>query len=226
MGAGERLPDVKHFLPLLTLAALVSTAGAQTAQDILKRVDSAQKSAKDVSFRLTGSASLESQAQKIDLTVRSIPAQGVARIQFNAPDALADNIVVADRNEVRQYLFLTNQITVTPIKKATAQAGLGGLDFTRLSNVSDLLGDYTVRLLGTTTSGGNKVYQLEATPKNSGDKARVWITEAGWRPTRIQFLGSGNRVLADLNVSNYRVNSGLTVAGLKTLPKDAQVIRQ
>ncbi|KEF34399.1 hypothetical protein RDMS_07055 [Deinococcus sp. RL] len=217
---------MKPFLSFLTLAALVSTAGAQTAQDILKRVDSAQKSAKDVSFRLSGSATLESQTQKIDLTVRSIPAQGVARIQFAAPDALADNIVVADRNEVRQYLFLTNQITVTPLKKATAQAGLGGLDFARLTNVSDLLNDYDVRLLSTATSGGSKVYQLEATPKNGGDKARVWITEAGWRPTRIQFLGSGNRVLADLTVSNYRVNSGLTVAGLRTLPKDAQVIRQ
>lgn len=219
---------MKRLLPLLTLGVLVSSAGAQTAQDILNRVDTAQKAARDVTFRLSGSASLEASPQKIDLTVKSIPAQGVARLQFLAPDALADNVVVADRNEVRQYLFLTNQITVTPTKKAAEGAGFGGLDFTQLSNAATLLSQYNVKLLGTTGAAGKRVFQLEAAPKNANttDKARVWITEAGWRPTRIQLLGSGNKVLADLSVSNYRVNSGLTVAGLKTLPRDAQIIRQ
>lgn len=215
----------------MTLAACalgVSQAGAQSAQDILNRVDAAQKAAKDVSFRLQGSATLESAAQKVDLTVKSIPAQGLARLQFMAPDALADNIVVADRNEVRQYLFLTNQVTVTPTQKAAGGSGLGGLDFTQLTNAATLLSQYDVKLLGTSTVAGKKVYQLEAAPKNAGtsDRARVWITEAGWRPTRVQLVGSGNKVLADLNVTNYKVNSGLTASGLKTLPKDAQVIRQ
>lgn len=218
---------MNRTLSLLTLAVLVPSAGAQTAQDILNRVDAAQKTAKDVTFRLQGSATLESSSQKIDLTVKSIPAQGVARLQFAAPDALADNIVVTDRKEVRQYLFLTNQVTVTPVKQAAESAGFGGLDFTQLTNAATLLNQYSVKLLGTTTVAGKKVYQLEATPKNanSSDRARVWITEAGWRPTRVQLVGGG-RVLADLNISNYRVNSGLTAAGLKTLPKDAQIIRQ
>ncbi|GAA5514689.1 hypothetical protein Dcar01_03445 [Deinococcus carri] len=222
---------MKRTLSLVILAACalgVSQAGAQSAQDILNRVDAAQKAAKDVSFRLQGSATLESAAQKVDLTVKSIPAQGLARLQFMAPDALADNIVVADRNEVRQYLFLTNQVTVTPTQKAAGGAGLGGLDFTQLTNAATLLSQYDVKLLGTSMVAGKKVYQLEATPKNAGtsDRARVWITEAGWRPTRVQLVGNGNKVLADLNVTNYKVNSGLTASGLKALPKDAQVIRQ
>ncbi|WP_019585634.1 outer membrane lipoprotein carrier protein LolA [Deinococcus apachensis] len=218
---------MNRIFPLLTLTVLASTASAQTVQDILTRVDAAQKAAKDVTFRLSGSATLESSPQKIDLTVKSIPAQGVARLQFAAPDALADNIVVADRNEIRQYLFLTNQVTVTPVKKAAESAGFGGLDFTQLTNAATLLNQYNVRLLGTTTVSGKKVYQLEATPKNASttDRARVWITEAGWRPTRVQLVGGG-KVLADLTVSNYKVNSGLTAAGLRALPKDAQVIRQ
>jgi outer membrane lipoprotein-sorting protein len=216
------------ILSALTLAALSSGAGAQTAQDILNRVDSAQKSAKDVSFRLSGTASLESSAQKIDLTVKSIPAQSVARLQFLAPDALADNVVVADKNEVRQYLFLTNQITVTPVKKAASSAGFGGLDFTQLSNAATLLSQYSVKLLGTTGAAGSRLFQLEATPKGTGstDKARVWITEAGWRPTRLQLVSSGKKVLADLTVSSYKVNAGLTAAGLRALPKDAEIIRQ
>ena len=71
MRGGGRLADVKPLFPLLTLAALASGAGAQTAQDILNRVDTAQKAAKDVTFRLSGSATLESSPQKIDLTVYS-----------------------------------------------------------------------------------------------------------------------------------------------------------
>lgn len=216
---------VKNFLTMTLIAVLASGASAQSAQDIITKVNATQKAAKDVSFRLSGSASLETSSQKIDMTIKSIPGQGVARLQFAAPDALADNVVVADRTEVRQYLFLTNQVTVTPLKKAAASAGFGGLDFTQFSNPAALLKDYNVKLLETSGTAGKRLFQLEATPKNGGDRARLWITEAGWRPTRMQLL-SGGRTVADLTVSNYRINSGLTVAGLKTLPKNAEIIRQ
>ncbi|PTA69635.1 outer membrane lipoprotein carrier protein LolA [Deinococcus arcticus] len=213
-------------LTLTLLATLLPVAGAQTAQDILAKVDAAQKAARDVSFRLSGTAALDTSTQKIDLTIKAIPAQSVARVQFAAPDALADNVVVADKNEVRQYLYLTNQITVTSTKKAADAAGFG-FDFTQLSNTANMLSGYNVRLLGTSGAAGARLYQLEATPKNSGgDRTRVWITEAGWRPTRIQVLSSGGKTVADLNVSNYRINSGLTAASLRALPKDAQIIRQ
>lgn len=209
------------FLFALTLGA----AGAQSAQDILNRVDSAQKNVKDFSFRLSGTASVDGGPQTIDLTVRAIPAQGLARIQFAAPDALADNVVVADRKEVRQYLFLTNQITVTPLTKATSQSGLGDLDFTKLTNPASLLAGYDVKLLGTSGRAGQRTFQLEAQAKGgSSDRTRVWMTEAGWRPTRVQLLSSGKTV-ADLTVSNYKTNSGLSAASLRQLPKSAQIVR-
>lgn len=215
-------------LAALSGVLLIPSASAQSVQDIISKVDAAQKAAKDISFRLSGSASLESSPQKIDFTIKSIPAQGLARLQFNAPDALADNIVVADKNEIRQYLFLTNQVTVTSTKKAADGAGFGGLDFTQLSNTASLLSQYDVKLLSTTGAAGKRLFQLEAIPKkgNTTDKTRVYITEAGWRPTRIQIVSSAGKSLADLNVGNYKVNSGLSVAGLKQLPKDAEIIRQ
>ena len=209
-----------------TQNASAQTASTQTAQDILDRVNSSYKAVKDLSFRLSGSASADSGKQTIDLTVRAIPAQNLARIQFAAPDALADNVVVADRKEVRQYLFLTNQITVMPLSKASSQNGLGDLDFTQLSNPAALLAGYNVKLLGTSGPAGQRTFQLDAQPRSGGsDRTRVWITEAGWRPTRIQVLSSGKTV-ADLNVSNYRTNTGLNAASLRQLPKSAQIIRQ
>ncbi|UBV41533.1 outer membrane lipoprotein carrier protein LolA [Deinococcus taeanensis] len=213
-------------LTLTLLAALLPAAGAQTAQDIIGKVDATQKAARDVTFRLSGTASLDTSAQKVDLTIKAIPAQSLARVQFAAPDALADNVVVADKNEIRQYMYLTNQITVTSAQKAASQAGLG-LDFTQLSNTADLLSNYNVKLVGTTGAAGKRLYQLEATAKSGGtDRTRVWITEAGWRPTRIQLVGSNGRTLADLTVSNYKVNSGLTASAIRMLPKDAQIIKQ
>lgn len=216
------------LLALLAGAMLATTASAQTAQDIVNRVDAAQRAAKDISFRLSGSATLDAGSQKIDLLVRTIPAQTLVRVQFNAPDALADNIFVADKNEIRQYLYLTNQITVTPVKKAADGAGLGGLDFTQLTNTATLLKSFDVKLLGTSGAAGKRLYQLEATPRNGEgtDRTRVWISEDGWRPTRIQVVSGAGKPLADMTVSSWRTNSGLTTAALRQLPRDAQVVRQ
>jgi len=52
------------------------------------------------------------------------------------------------------------------------------------------------------------------------------VTEAGWRPTRLQLLDGAGKVRADLNVTNYKQNSGLSAAKLTTLPRDAEIIRQ
>lgn len=218
---------MKKLLPLTLLLTAFGWSQAQTAQDIVNNVNAAQKAVKDVSFRLAGNANFENTTQKIDLTVKSIPAQNLARIQFVAPDALADNIVVADNKEVRQYMFLTNQITVTSTSKAASSAGLGGLDLNSLGNTSNILSKYNVKLLGTSGSAGSRVFQLEATAKDGGsDKTRVWITEAGWRPNRIQLINKDGKVMADMTLSNYKTNSGLTAATLKNLPKDAQIIKQ
>lgn len=213
---------------VLTLGmALIGAAQGQTAEDIIGKVDAAQRAAKDISFRLSGNATLESSSQKLDLLVKTIPSLSLVRVQFNAPDALADNIFVADKTEVRQYLYLTNQVTVTSAKKAADGAGLSGLDFTQVGNTASMLKAFDVKLLGSSGAAGKRIYQLEATPRSGQtDKTRVWIAEDGWRPTRIQVVNTAGKTLADLAISNFRKNSGLSVATLKQLPKDAEVIRQ
>ncbi|MGY2892941.1 outer membrane lipoprotein-sorting protein [Deinococcus sp. UYEF24] len=216
-------------LTLTLLGSGFSSAQTVTVTDIIAKLDATQKSAKDLSFRLSGSGSLDGSAQKIDLSVQSIPASSLARVVFAAPDALADNIVVVNKTEVRNYLYLTNQITVTSTAKAAGQAGVTGLDFSQISNFAALLKNYDVKLISTTGAAGSRVYGLEGVPKSAGTndgKARVYVTEAGWRPTRLQLLDSAGKVMADLNVSNYKLNSGLSATRLTMLPKDAEIIRQ
>ncbi|PNY82725.1 outer membrane lipoprotein carrier protein LolA [Deinococcus koreensis] len=212
----------------LTLGvALTGAAQGQTAQDIIGKVDAAQRASKDISFRLSGNATLESSSQKLDLLVKTIPSLSLVRVQFNAPDALADNIFVADKTEVRQYLYLTNQVTVTSAKKAADGAGLSGLDFTQVGNTAAMLSSFDVKLLGSSGAAGKRTFQLEATPRSGqSDKTRVWIAEDGWRPTRIQVVNTAGKTLADLTISNFRKNTGLSVSTLKQLPKDAEIIRQ
>ena len=222
------------FLPLLALALTLLSAGVTLAQtftaaDIIGKLDATQKTAKDLSFRLSGTGSFDGSAQKIDLSVQSIPASSVARVVFAAPDALADNIVVVDKTEVRNYLYLTNQITVTSAAKVAGQAGAVGLDFSHISNFSALIKNYDVKLVSTIGTAGSRLYGLEGVSRAAGTsdgKARFFVSEAGWRPTRVQLLDSAGKVMADLNVSNYKLNSGLSAARLKMLPKDAEIIKQ
>ena len=213
------------FLALLLAPSL---AQAQSVDSILSKVAAAQNNVKDISFRVSGTAMLDSGDQKVDLKVQTIPASSLARVVFNAPDALADNVLIVDNKEVRNYLYLTNQVTVTNVNQAAGQ-DLGGLDLSQLSNlVPALKSRYDLKLLGSTGSAGNRLYQLEANPKTGvqGGSTRIWITENGWRPTRFQSLSDAGKVVADLSVSEYKTNTGLMAARLRQLPKDAEVIKQ
>lgn len=210
----------------LTTAALSGGAWAQSAQDIVARVQASQKTIKDLSFKVSGTANLESGAQKLDFDVQAIPAQNVARINFNAPDALADNVVVVDNKKVRNYLYLTNQITEQDVGRAASANGLD-FNFSQFTDATALLGRYDVKLAETQNGPGGKVFVLEGTPKNgASERTRIWIAEQGWRPVRLQVLGGAGRVVTDLNITNYKTNSNLSSARLKALPQDAEVVRR
>ena len=232
MRARGILAAMKNFLLFSLALALPGLASAQsastlTADSIIAKVGAAQKSVKDLSFKVSGTANLEGGPQKIDLDVQAIPAQNLARINFNAPDALADNVVVADKNTVSNYLFLTNQVIVQDANKAAGAGGVG-VDFSQLSDATALLGkNFDTKLVGSSKSGPATVYVLDATFKNGGtDRSRVYITDQGWRPVRVQVLSGAGKVVSDLNITGYKTNAGLSAAKLRALPRDAEVVRR
>ncbi|MDO4263674.1 MAG: outer membrane lipoprotein carrier protein LolA [Deinococcus sp.] len=222
----------KAFLLFLTAAlAALPQASAQTANDVLYKVDQMQKNARDLSFRLSGRLTLEGASQNMDVAVRTIPAREVVRMEFRQPQSLSGDVIVSDRREVRQYWSLSNQITVTPLNRAGARSGLGsgmGLDFTQLGSAVGLGSNYNVKLLGTSNAGGGRLFKLAATPKGNpqAGTAQVWITDRGWRPTRIQLFQPGGQLAVDLNVSSFKTNTGVTEAALRALPRGARVVQQ
>ena len=215
---------------LLTLSLLSSSSMAQTlsADDIAGKVEAAQKNLKDFSVRINGSATLEGGNQKIDLLVSSIPLSSLTRIVFNAPDALADNILILDKKTVSNYLYLTNQVTVAPAAKSKVDGFT--FDFTRLTDATISLSrtDFKLKLLETQTVAGGKAYLLEAIPREDlgVSKTRILVGENGWRVLKLQALDPQGKVVTELNFSNWKFNAGLKSADLKKLPRDAQVIKR
>ncbi|MFC6617730.1 outer membrane lipoprotein carrier protein LolA [Deinococcus radiophilus] len=213
--------------PLTAALALLPQAGAQTANDVLYKVDQMQKNARDLSFRLTGRLTMGGAGQNMDVFVKTIPAREVVRMEFRQPQSLSGDVIVSDRKEVRQYWSMSNQITVTGVGNAARQAGLG-LDFSQLGSAANLGSNYNVSLLSTSNAGGGRLFKLQAKPKTNpqAGTAHVWVTDRGWRPTRVQMFGPQGELMVDLNVGNFSTNTGVTEAQLRSLPRGARVVQQ
>lgn len=214
------------FFGFLCVFSLNSQSIAQTPQSIIDKVNKKQEAARDISFRVKGKIAAEEINDQVDFIVKSIPKKDIVRLQFMAPDSLADNVFIYDKKELRQYLFLTNQIIISSADSMTDN--LGGITLTDVGNTTDMLKGYQLKLLGKKKTGSAFIYHISATSKKSDGKLHLWITSNGWRPTRIQFFSEkeGKKPTVDLNIIKYKENSGLNVKSLKKLPKNAQIIRQ
>lgn len=213
------------FVPLCMLtSALAQNLGLD---EVIRKVEATQKLTKDFSLRISGQANLESGAQAIDLNVYAIPSLDLTRIEFNAPDALADNILIIDKKVASNYLFLTNQVTLTSLEKTRVDGF--NFDFAKFADFGVNLSKdkYNLKLISVENTKEGKVYVIEALSKDDDlARTRVWISDARWRPLKVQALDNRNKVQADLVFSDWKVNSGLKDKDLKKLPKGAQVIKR
>ncbi len=168
-------------------------------------------------------------AQEADLIVKSLPAKRIVRIEFQKPDALADNYVVITPDEVYNYLFLTNQVVVYP----RARARIEGLGFD-LSRMGDL------RKLG---EEGEVVWDVPAQvvfekrpawrvtgrapdPDASGfARVEVWIDREAKRPLRTVFYDAEGDPLSDLTWTAFEAVRFAT-DDLVTFPPDAEWIEK
>ena len=220
-----KTPTLIASATILTATALA--VQAPTAGDLLARLEAQQKTVKDFRARITGTASAEDRKLKLDIEVQSIPAQDLTRIKFNAPDELADNFVIVDKDKVYNYLFLTNQVTVTSRKNNQSVGGFN-FDLSQFSSGTDLFPRDKVNLKPVVTDG--KSYVLEATPKAGADldfgRVKAWVQDSPLQLERVQYYNAKNVLQADITVTEYKANVGLKPAALRQLPKDAEVIRK
>lgn len=212
-----------------SLPLLIALAYAQpTPQEITAALIAVQETAQDYQVRIAGVAQISGQSLSLDVTLQRINALELSRIDFTKPEILAGNAVISEKDQIKNYLALTNQVVVTKGNSSTSRVNLSLL--TDIRNVlSPERAD--IALLGSETiEGQGTAYRLEVKPKPGSRlqfvRAVVWVLEQPWRPYRLQTLDASGKPLNDLLFVQYQTNLGLTPQKLRALPLDAEVVNK
>ncbi|MGQ9692492.1 MAG: outer membrane lipoprotein carrier protein LolA [Thermaceae bacterium] len=205
------------------MVLFLGLALAQTPAEILARVEANLKTPWQAVLR--GSfPGMDGKSQALLARLYVLPQEEIVRVEFSKPEALADHFTVLLRDEVWNYIYLTNQLIKAPRDRAQIQ-GLGLLPV-GLGDLS-LLSGMDLRLLGEVGTPQGPAYRLKGVPKEAGlgfREMEIHVLKGDPRPVRLIFRDEG-KVLADLEVAEFR-RSRLTREALLRYPKDAQVVRR
>ena len=127
--------------------------------------------------------------------------------------------------EVWNYLYLTNQLVVSPREKAQVQ-GLG-FNPQALGDLKGLSERVSLRLVGEERLPEGVAWKLVGRAQEGQGFAtlELYILKADPRPVRFVFRDEAGRVMADLRVVEFK-KASLRPQDLKRYPKDAQVVRR
>lgn len=218
---------MKRMKRLLFVFGLIALGGAsaQSASDIVQKMEDAQKSKSDLSFKLNGSLQMGNSKQALEANVRLLPKSEVTRVEFRQPSSISGDVFVADRNQTRHYGSMSNQIVVSSSRERSNSAL--GFDLSAVSNAAELQKRFDVTLLNTSGKAGDRSFKLQGKTKTGQPQtAHIWVSEKTWQPTRVQAFDNKGALLADLTLSDWRSNSGLTDAQLRRLPAGARVVNR
>ncbi|WP_457630768.1 outer membrane lipoprotein carrier protein LolA [Oceanithermus sp.] len=218
---------MRRWLAVLLLAGL--PALAVSATELFDQVN-ADLSSGPWRARLVGQiASPGGGLQEADLIIKALPAEEMVRIEFQKPDALADNYVVITPEKVYNYLFLTNQVVVYPRARARIE-GLG-FDLSRMSDLRQLgeKGEVGWGEPEETTLAGRPAWHVvgrAADPDAAGfARVEVWISRKPARLLRSAFYAAGGEVLSDLSWVEF-AHVELGRDDLLDFPPDAEWIEK
>lgn len=224
--------NLKTLLTLTTMSLIpLALAQGVTADSILKNLDATQKNTKDFSAKVSGSAEQNDSRTKFEVKIAGITASKLTRVEFLAPDALADNFLIIDNQNSYNYQFITNQVTIQKNANASEVGGFN-LNFNALNDLQTTFPSNQVDFKPVTseTTPAGKAYILDATPKKSSnlnfDRLKVWVLESGWRVYRTQSFDAKGVMQFDITISDWKVNAGLKASELCKIPKDAEVIKK
>jgi outer membrane lipoprotein-sorting protein len=227
----EAWMNSKHFLVIgAALLTTIALAQAPNVNDIISKLEITQKTIKDYRARVAGTAEQGEQKLKLDMEVQAIPAIDLVRIKFNAPDSLADNFIIIDKNVVSNYLFLTNQVTISKLN--TSNVGGFNFNFSQFSSFSEQFPREKLNFKPVTTENtpDGRAFVVDASPKPGTNlefgRVKIWVLDGAWRPQRLQYFDEKGAMIADMTVAKWEQNIGLKAADLRKLPKDAEIIRK
>jgi hypothetical protein len=211
---------------------VASTARGQALEvdQVLRSITEETSALGDISFVLEGTLIDEAgQRIAVELEVMAMPNVRAASIYIVQPDALADNQVIIDGDVIRNYTFLTNQVSLFHADDPDALGGLFpeaagatvDLDLARVFQGWDA----SIEAVETVEGGERYVIRFDNLEMGADiHHVLATVTADPWLPVRLVFYRSDSEVFADLAFVDVVVDQGLTVEDVTYLPDDAEVI--
>ena len=221
----------RWMVPLLLAAAAVAPSALaqdRTVDDVLSALEASAAAIVDVAFVLEGELIDEAgQTFRLEVEVLAIPSEPAVGLYILQPDAIADNQIVVLGDEVRNYTFLTNQVSLFDASDPDAFGGLlepsadGSLPLS-LDLAAVFAGwDATIE---DEAEGTVTVRFTNLDPDAAMQTVLATVTTDTWDPVRLVFLRAGEALFADLRFVDWVRDGGLTLDDVTSLPEDAEVL--
>jgi hypothetical protein len=217
-------------LALLAAASLAPAALAQerSVDDVLAALEASAGAIVDVAFVLEGELIDEAgQTFRLEVEVLAIPAEPAIGLYILQPDAIADNQIVVVGDEVRNYTFLTNQVSLFDTSDPDA---FGGLLEPSADGSLPLSLDLAAVFAGWDAAieaddGGTVTVRfVNRDPEAAMQTVLATVTTDTWDPVRLVFLRAGDAPFADLRFVDWTRDQGLALEDVTYLPEDAEVL--
>jgi len=214
---------MRRIAGLVFLLLFLALAGS--AEDWLKKSEAHLKAAPWRAEILGEVRTQTGSRTRIEMRVFALPAEKIVRVEFLAPDSVADNFVIITPKKVLNYLFLTNQVVVYPRERARIE-GLG-LSLAELGTFEELgrRAGLTWRLAGE-EKGRVRLVGEPADPEEAGfSRVELWLKVEPPVPLRYRVFDPAGELAADLTWRNFsRVK--LEKEDLLAYPPDAEIIEK
>jgi outer membrane lipoprotein-sorting protein len=214
------------------LLLMASTARAQPLEvdQVLRAIQERTAALEDITFVLEGEL-LDEVGQRIavEVEVMAMPNVPAASLYIVQPDALADNQVIIDGDVIRNYTYLTNQVSVFHAEDPDALGGLfpEAAGATVDLDVGRVFQGWDASIESVEPAGDGERYVIRF--DNLDVDAQIHhvlatIVAETWLPERLAFYRSDTELFADLRFVDVVLDQGLTRADVTYLPEDAEVI--
>jgi outer membrane lipoprotein-sorting protein len=227
----------RFFLSFALLLTFVTLTFAQelSTQDIVAKLTERAETVEDVTFLMTGNL-IDADGQEIPLevTISSIPTEELLRAEFIQPDALADNFIVIDGQDVYNYVYLTNQVSIFSLGDREALADLfpsgtseSDRPFSFTLNLVTLFDGWTPSSQGMSENEAGTLYTLRFDNDEKGraiGHVETTILEETWLPTTLDFYSPEDVLIAELVFNDLEVNTGLNADDLRYIDPSAEEI--
>ncbi len=221
------------FLSLL-ISFTVATAQDLSSEDIVANLTERAETLKDATFLVTGNL-IDADGQEIPLEVNiaTLPKENLLRADFIQPDAVADNSLIIDGEDVYSYIYLTNQVSVFNLGDPEALAGLfpnreEGRTFSFTLNLAQLFEGWNISSQGSQDSPVGKVYTLRFdNTETEGvilSHVDTTVVDGTWVPYSMDFYNIEGNLVAELVFNDFVTDGGLNPDDVRYLDSSAEII--